>query len=52
MLSSKITRLRLWVLATLCLLFIGCASIPEEYKETQNIDRFIELTSLYNKTDL
>jgi hypothetical protein len=51
MLSSKITRLRLWVLATLCLLFIGCASIPEEYKETQNIDRFIELTSLYNKTD-
>ena len=47
---KKITR-RLLLLAALCLTITACVTVPEEYKETQLIDRFIEVTNLYNQTD-
>ena len=48
---SKQITLRSITLGAIFLLIAGCATIPEEYKEAQLIDRFIEVTNLYNQTD-
>lgn len=51
MLVSKNNALRSMSLGMVFLFLIGCVSIPEEYTETQLIDRFIEVANLYNQTD-
>jgi len=51
MLVSKNNALRSMSLGVVVLFLIGCVSIPEEYTETQLIDRFIEMANLYNQTD-
>ena len=48
---SKQITLRSITLGAIFLLIAGCATVPEEYKEAQLIDRFIEVTNLYNQTD-
>lgn len=51
MLYLKEVILRSMSLAVICLIVGGCVTVPEEYKETQLIDRFIEVSNLYNQTD-